>query len=222
MDFAALGLTLRLAGITTVCLLLLATPLAAWLASGHSLLPRITQATVALPLVLPPTVLGFYLLMGLGPATAMGRTLIALIGHPLAFSFAGLLIGSMIYSLPFAVQPLVVAFSNVDPALTETAAVLGASPLAIFRRVTLPLSRMSFVSAAVLTFAHTVGEFGVVLMIGGDIPGSTRTLSLSIFDQVQDLQYSAANRTALALLAASFLALLLVYGKSNTRRSELV
>jgi molybdate transport system permease protein len=222
MDFAALGLTLRLAGITTVCLLLLATPLAAWLASGHSLPRRITQATVALPLVLPPTVLGFYLLMGLGPATAMGRTLIALIGHPLAFSFAGLLIGSMIYSLPFAVQPLVVAFSNVDPALTETAAVLGASPLAIFRRVTLPLSRMSFVSAAVLTFAHTVGEFGVVLMIGGDIPGSTRTLSLSIFDQVQDLQYSAANRTALALLAASFLALLLVYGKSNTRRSELV
>jgi len=220
MDFAALGLTLRLAGLTTLCLLLLATPLAAWLASGHSIPRRVVQAAVALPLVLPPTVLGFYLLMGLGPSTALGRAIITLLGHPLAFTFGGLLVGSMVYSLPFAVQPLLVAFQSVDRSLTETAAVLGASPFAVFRRITLPLSRTSFLTAAVLTFAHTVGEFGVVLMIGGDIPGTTRTLSISIFDQVQEFNYAAANRTALILLAASFLALLLVYTKP--RRSSLV
>ena len=221
MDFAALGLTLRLASLTTICLLLVATPLAAWIASGHSITRRIVQATVALPLVLPPTVLGFYLLVGLGPATALGRTLITLIGHPLAFTFWGLLIGSMIYSLPFAVQPLVVAFASVDPATIDVARVLGASPWTVFRRITLPLSRMSFVTAAVLTFAHTVGEFGVVLMVGGDIPGVTRTLSISIFDQVQELRYSDANLTAAALLALSFAALLIVYGRSR-RRPELV
>ncbi len=221
MDFAALGLTLRLASLTTICLLLVATPLAAWIASGHSLTRRIVQAAVALPLVLPPTVLGFYLLVGLGPATALGRTLIALIGHPLAFTFWGLLIGSMIYSLPFAVQPLVVAFASIDPATIGVARVLGASPWTVFRRITLPLSRMSFVTAAVLTFAHTVGEFGVVLMVGGDIPGVTRTLSISIFDQVQELRYSAANLTAATLVALSFLALLVVYGRGHWR-SELV
>ena len=221
MDFAALGLTLRLASLTTICLLLVATPLAAWIASGHSITRRIVQATVALPLVLPPTVLGFYLLVGLGPATALGRTLITLIGHPLAFTFWGLLIGSMIYSLPFAVQPLVVAFASIDPATINVARVLGASPWIVFRRITLPLSRMSFVTAAVLTFAHTVGEFGVVLMVGGDIPGVTRTLSISIFDQVQELRYSDANLTAAALLALSFAALLIVYGRSR-RRPELV
>ena len=221
MDFAALGLTLRLASLTTLCLLLVATPLAAWIASGHSITRRIVQATVALPLVLPPTVLGFYLLVGLGPATALGRTLITLIGHPLAFTFWGLLIGSMIYSLPFAVQPLVVAFASVDPATIDVARVLGASPWTVFRRITLPLSRMSFVTAAVLTFAHTVGEFGVVLMVGGDIPGVTRTLSISIFDQVQELQYSAANLTSAALVALSFIALLFVYGRAR-RRPELV
>ncbi len=221
MDFAALGLTLRLASLTTICLLLLATPVAAWIASGHSIARRVVQATVALPLVLPPTVLGFYLLVGLGPATALGRTLITLIGHPLAFTFWGLLIGSMIYSLPFAVQPLVVAFASVDPATIDVARVLGASPWTVFRRITLPLSRMSFVTAAVLTFAHTVGEFGVVLMVGGDIPGVTRTLSISIFDQVQELQYSAANLTSAALVALSFIALLFVYGRAR-RRPELV
>ena len=221
MDFAALGLTLRLASLTTICLLLVATPLAAWIASGHTLARRILQATIALPLVLPPTVLGFYLLVGLGPATALGRTLITLIGHPLAFTFWGLLIGSMIYSLPFAVQPLIVAFAAVDTPTIEVASVLGASPWTVFRRITLPLSRMSFVTAAVLTFAHTVGEFGVVLMIGGDIPGVTRTLSISIYDQVQELQYSAANLTAAALVALSFAALLVVYGRGR-KRPELV
>jgi molybdate transport system permease protein len=221
MDFSALGLTLRLASLTTICLLLLATPLAAWIASGHSLPRRIAQALIALPLVLPPTVLGFYLLVGLGPATAIGRTLITLLGHPLAFTFWGLLLGSMIYSLPFAVQPLVVAFASIDPAITDVASTLGASPWSVFRRITLPLSRMSFLTAAVLTFAHTVGEFGVVLMVGGDIPGITRTLSISIYDQVQELRYTDANITAAALVALSFIALLIVYGRSQ-RRSELV
>ena len=220
MDFAALGLTLRLASFTTVLLILVATPLAAWIAGGTSIARRVVQAAVALPLVLPPTVLGFYLLVGLGPSTALGRTLIALIGHPLAFTFSGLLIGSMIYSLPFAVQPLVVAFASIDPPTLEVASVLGASPWTVFRRMTLPLSRMSFITAAVLTFAHTVGEFGVVLMVGGDIPGITRTLSISIFDDVQELRYTDANLTAAALVALSFLALLLVYGRGH-RRSEL-
>jgi len=220
MDFAALGLTLRLASLTTVCLLVVATPLAAWIASANNMARRMAQAAVALPLVLPPTVLGFYLLVGLGPTTALGRTLITLLGHPLAFSFSGLLIGSMIYSLPFAVQPLVVAFASVDEPTLEVARVLGASPWTVFRRITLPLSRMSFITAAVLTFAHTVGEFGIVLMVGGDIPGITRTLSISIFDDVQELRYTNANLTAAALVTLSFLALLIVYGRGN-RRSEL-
>lgn len=222
MDLAALGLTLRLATVTTLCLLILGTPLAYWIASARTLPRRVAQAAVALPLVLPPTVLGFYLLVWLGPARAPGRALIHLIGHPLAFTFNGLVVGSVIYSLPFAVQPLVLAFSHVDRNLTDVAATLGASPLTIFRRIILPLSRTGFLTAAVLTFAHTVGEFGVVLMLGGDIPGVTRTLSISIYDQVQELNYSAADRTALVLVAISFLALLLVYWRSLPQESGLV
>jgi molybdate transport system permease protein len=218
MDFAALSLTLRLAALTTLCLLVIATPLAAYIAGANTLPRRILQALIALPLVLPPTVLGFYLLVGLGPTTALGRTLIALLGHPLAFTFSGLLFGSMIYSLPFAVQPLVVAFSAIDPNLTGTARTLGASPLTTFRRITLPLSKAFFLTAAVLTFAHTVGEFGIVLMLGGDIPGLTRTLSISIYDQVQELNYTAANRTSLALLCLSFLALLTLYTTTASSR----
>ncbi|HXS14166.1 MAG TPA: molybdate ABC transporter permease subunit [Acidobacteriaceae bacterium] len=222
MDLAALGLTLRLASVTTLCLLILGTPLALWISSRRTFSRRIAQAAVALPLVLPPTVLGFYLLVWLGPARTPGRALIHLIGHPLAFTFSGLVVGSVIYSLPFAVQPLVLAFSHVDHNLTDVAATLGASPFTIFRRVVLPLSRTGFLTAAVLTFAHTVGEFGVVLMLGGDIPGVTRTLSISIYDQVQELNYSAADRTALVLVAISFLALLLVYWRSLPRESGLV
>ena len=222
MDLAALGLTLRLATVTTVLLLILGTPLAYWIASRRTLSRRIAQAAVALPLVLPPTVVGFYLLVWLGPSRAPGRALIHLIGHPLAFTFSGLVVGSVLYSLPFAVQPLVLAFSHVDHNLTDVAATLGASPLTIFRRIVLPLSRTGFLTAAVLTFAHTVGEFGVVLMLGGDIPGVTRTLSISIYDQVQELNYSAADRTALVLVAISFLALLLVYWRSLPRESGLV
>jgi molybdate transport system permease protein len=222
MDLAALGLTLRLATVTTLLLLILATPLAFWIASRRTLPRRIAQAAVALPLVLPPTVLGFYLLVWLGPARAPGRALIHLIGHPLAFTFSGLVVGSVLYSLPFAVQPLVLAFSHVDHNLTDVASTLGASPLTIFRRIVLPLSRTGFLTAAVLTFAHTVGEFGVVLMLGGDIPGRTRTLSISIYDQVQELSYAAADRTALTLVAISFLALILVYWRSLPQESRLV
>jgi molybdate transport system permease protein len=213
MDHAAIVLTLRLACVTTACLLLIATPLALWIASGHSLARRIAQAAVALPLVLPPTVLGLYLLVGLGPMTAFGRFLIRLIGHPLAFTFTGLAIGSILFSLPFAVQPLVAGFSNVDANLIDTARVLGASPWTVFRRVVAPLSRAAFLASAVLTFTHTVGEFGVVLMVGGDIPGVTRTLSIALYDQVQEAQYAAANRAALWLVALSFLALLVLYAR---------
>jgi len=218
MDFPALGLTIRLACVTTLVLLVVATPLAAWISSGRGWGRRVVQAIVALPLVLPPTVLGFYLLVGLGPSTAVGRMVIALLGHPLAFTFWGLVVGSAVYSLPFAVQPLVAGFAGVDRGLVETAGMLGASPFAVFRRVVLPLSRISFVTAAVLTFAHTVGEFGVVLMVGGDIPGVTRTLSISIFDQVQEANYAGANRTAISLVALSFVALLIVYARGGMRR----
>jgi molybdate transport system permease protein len=211
MDVPALSLTLRLAAITTALLLIIAMPLAAWIA---------TTPTLAQKLVLPPTVLGFYLLTGLGPATALGRTLIRLLGHPLAFTFTGLVVGSMIYSLPFAVQPMVAAFTAVPRSLTETAAVLGAPPLVRFLRITLPLSRAGILTAAVLTFAHTLGEFGVVLMIGGDIPGLTRTLSIAIFDQVQEGNYTAANHTALWLLAASFAALFLIYARTPRRSAQ--
>ncbi|QMV20129.1 molybdate ABC transporter permease subunit [Granulicella sp. 5B5] len=221
MDTSALWLTLRLAGLTTLCLLVLATPLALWIASRKSVLRQVVQAAVALPLVLPPTVLGYYLLVGMGPATGVGRLLVRVIGHPLAFTFGGLLVGSILYSLPFAVQPLVVGFAGVDRGVVETARVLGASPWVLFRRVLLPLAKSSFVTAAVLTFAHTLGEFGVVLMIGGDIPGVTRTLSISIYDLVEDMKYGAASRTALALVALSFVALLVLYGRSARRGQEI-
>jgi molybdate transport system permease protein len=220
MDFAALGLTLRLAALTTVCLLVVATPLALWIAGGrggrrHRWGRRVVQALVALPLVLPPTVLGFYLLVGLGPATWLGRGVMGVLGHPLAFTFWGLLVGSVVYSLPFAVQPLVAGFAGVDRGVVEVARVLGAGPWVVFRRVVLPLSRMAFLTAGVLTFAHTVGEFGVVLMIGGDIPGVTRTVSISIYDSVQELNYAGANRMAVWLVGLSFLALLGVYWKGQ-------
>jgi molybdate transport system permease protein len=218
MDSAAIVLTLRLAFVTTACLVLLATPLAYWIASGRGLARRIVQAVVALPLVLPPTVLGFYLIVGLGPLTAFGRVLIRVIGHPIAFTFTGLVIGSVLFSLPFAVQPLVAGFSSIDRNLTETARVLGASPWTVFRRVVAPLSRAAFLTSIVLTFTHTVGEFGVVLMVGGDIPGVTRTLSIAIYDQVQEANYAAANRTALWLVGLSFLALLAVYARGPRAR----
>ena len=210
VDLQALGVSARLASLTTVLLLLLATPLAYWLAQQPTWPRRIVQAVAMLPLVLPPTVLGFYLLEGLGPKTALGALLVFLLGHTLAFRFSGLLVGSIIYSFPYALAPMITAFAEVDPVLRETARVLGANPFQVFRRVMLPLSRRAFVTAGILAFCHTVGEFGVVLMLGGDIPGSTRTLSISLFDQVQEANYAAANRTAIWLMALSFLTLLAV------------
>jgi len=211
MDFEALWLTLRLASATTAILLIVALPLAWWIASGRGLARAFAQAVVALPLVLPPTVLGFYLLVALGPLSAPGRILIRLLGHPLAFSFSGLLVGSLLYSLPFAVQPLVSGFAAVDRGFVESAAGLGAGPLKVLLSVVLPMARASLITSAILTFTHTVGEFGVVLMLGGNIPGSTRTLSISLYDLVQDGNYAAANRTALGLMIFAIIALLLVY-----------
>jgi molybdate transport system permease protein len=220
MDFQALWLTLRLAVGTTAILLVIALPLAWWIASGRSVGRALVQAVVALPLVLPPTVLGFYLLIMMGPLTAPGRLLIRIVGHPLAFSFTGLLVGSVLYSLPFAVQPLVAGFGAVDRGYVEAAEGLGASPRRTFWTVVLPMARVSVLTSAVLTFTHTVGEFGVVLMLGGNIPGATRTLSISLYDLVQDGDYQAADRTALLLLVFSLAALLTIYLLPSIRRAD--
>lgn len=218
LDLPALWVTLRLAAVTTAILLVLGTAIAFWIVSTSSRFRALIEALCALPLLLPPTVLGFYLLVLLGPHTAFGRLLTHLFGHPLAFTFSGLVIGSVLYSLPFAVQPLVAGFQAVDPALTEQATLLGASRLRILRELLVPLSRRSVLTAVTLVFAHTVGEFGVVLMIGGDIPGATRTLSIAIYDQVQDFAYTQANHTALVLLAIAMLALLAVYRRGARPR----
>jgi molybdate transport system permease protein len=213
MDQQAAFLTFRLAFLTTLILLAIAIPLGYWLAYGTARWKPFVEAAVALPLVLPPTVLGFYLLVLMGPRTAAGRTLAALFGHTLAFSFSGLLVGSVIFSLPFAVQPITSGFRSVDREILEAAQLLSSGRGRILTRVLLPLIRPFLLTAAVLAFTHTVGEFGVVLMIGGGIPGVTRTLSISIYDQVQDFAYAQANHTALLLLTLSFLALLIVYGR---------
>jgi molybdate transport system permease protein len=222
MDTQALWLTLRLALTTTALLMLLALPLARWIAGGAGVGRAVVQAMVALPLVLPPTVLGFYLLVALGPLTAPGRLIIRMLGHPLAFSFSGLVVGSLLYSLPFAVQPLVAGFRAVDPALLEVAATLGASPARAFLTITLPLAKPSIVAAAVLTFTHTVGEFGVVLMLGGNIPGATRTLSIALYDEVQDFNYAAANHTAAILLVFSLVTLIVVYLRRGTEKGSVL
>lgn len=213
MDLEALSVTLRLAVLTTAILLVIAIPLAYWIVSTRSRLRAAVEAVTTLPILLPPTVLGFYLLVLLGQRTAFGRLWISLTGHTLAFTFTGLVIGSAIYSLPFAVQPLVAGFSSVDPSLIEQARLLGASRWRILRSVLVPLSTRAVGAAALLCFTHTVGEFGVVLMVGGDIPGSTRTLSIAIYDQVQDFAYADANRTALLLVAIAVTALILLYSR---------
>ena len=211
MDWQALSVTLRLAAITTAVLLVLGTLLAFWIVTTRSRLRAVVQAITTLPILLPPTVLGFYLLVFLGPRTWLGRAWIHFTGHPLAFTFTGLVIGSIIYSLPFAVQPIVAGFSSVEMSLLEQASVLGASRLRMFRSVLVPLSLRSIGAAALLCFTHTVGEFGVVLMVGGDIPGATRTLSIAIYDQVQDFAYTAANHTALLLVLISITSLIILY-----------
>jgi molybdate transport system permease protein len=213
MDQQAAFLTFRLAFLTTVILLAIAVPLGHWLAYGTAPWKPLVEAAVALPLVLPPTVLGFYLLVLMGPRTAAGRALAVVFGHTLAFSFSGLLAGSVIFSLPFAVQPIASGFRGVDREILEAAELLSPGRGRILIRVLLPLVRPFLLTAAVLAFTHTVGEFGVVLMIGGGIPGVTRTLSISIYDQVQDFAYAQANHTALLLLTLSFIALLVIYGR---------
>ena len=218
MDTEALALTLRLATITTLLLLAIAMPLAGYIALASSKFRFVVEAVAALPLVMPPTVLGFYLLVGLGPTTAIGRAMTAMLGHTLAFSFTGLVVGSMLYSLPFAVQPIVAGLRSVDGAYLEAAATLGVAPMPSFVRVALPLAKGSVLTAAVLTFTHTVGEFGVVLMLGGSIPGSTRTLSIALYDLVEGGDFAAANHLALLLLGFSTVALLLLYMRPSLRR----
>jgi len=207
MDVQALWVTLRLALISTLILLLLGTPLAWWLAHTHSRFKTVAEAVVALPLVLPPTVLGFYLLIALAPAG-------------LAFSFTGLVIGSVLYSLPFVVQPLQNAFSAISPASLEAASTLRASPLDRFFSIALPLSRSGLITAATLGFAHTIGEFGVVLMIGGNIPGETQVLSIAIYDHVEALEYAQAHWLSAGLLLFSFVILFLVYSQNHRRRDK--
>jgi len=210
-DITALFLTFKLAGVSTLILLLLGTPLAWWLSQTRWKLKAILEAIIALPLVLPPTVLGFYLLITLGPNGPVGRMLESLGGASIAFTFTGLVVGSVIYSMPFVVQPLQNAFSGIGRRPMEVAATLRASPLDRFFSVAVPLARSGFITAAVLGFAHTVGEFGVVLMIGGNIPGETQVLSITIYDHVEALEYGQAHWLAGGLLLLSFLMLMMVY-----------
>ncbi|HEX9234368.1 MAG TPA: molybdate ABC transporter permease subunit [Candidatus Acidoferrum sp.] len=202
---------MRLAGCVAAILLMVGTPLAYWLAQTKWRGKFLVESVVALPLVLPPTVLGFYLLLAMGANGPLGKLWMAWFGHTLAFTFVGLVVASVLYSLPFAVQPLAVAFESVDARLLDAAAVLGAGRWRIFREIILPLSIRGVVTAAVLSFAHTLGEFGVVLMVGGNIPGITRTVSIDIYDHVQSLDYGAANRMAVALLLISFAVLSSIY-----------
>jgi molybdate transport system permease protein len=207
----ALWLSIRLASCVVAVLLLFGTPLAYWIARSSWRGKFLLESVVALPLVLPPTVLGFYVLVAMGANGPLGKMWMAWFGHTLAFTFLGLVVASVLYSLPFAVQPLIGAFENVDSRLLDAAAVLGAGRWRTFREIILPLSIPGVITAAVLSFAHTLGEFGVVLMVGGNIPGVTRTVSIDIYDHVQSLDYGAANRMALALLLISFAVLSTIY-----------
>ncbi len=211
MDWQAFLLTVKLAVLVTAILLVLGLPIAYWLTYSPRRWKFLIEAVVGMPLVLPPTVLGFYILLALGSKSPIGRWWQSLTGHTLAFTFEALVIGSVIYSLPFTVQPLAAAFSTVDRKFVAASATLGASRLRTFFRIILPLSVSGLLTAIALTFAHTMGEFGVVLMVGGNIPGVTRTVSIDIYDQVQATNYASANQTALVLLAISFVALSLVY-----------
>jgi len=211
IDPHALRLSLQLAALTTLGLLVIGLPVAHWLATTRWRWKVVVEAVVSLPLVLPPTVIGYYLLVAFGPRSPAGRAWIELTGRPLAFTFEGLLVASLLYGLPFAVQPFAGALAGVDRRLVEASWSLGRSRLATFFRVSLPLAAPGVLAGAVLTFAHTLGEFGVVLMVGGNLPRETRTLSISIFDAVQALDYAAANATAALLLAVSFAVLLLTY-----------
>src|SRR5579871_4520357 len=212
IDWQTFWLTLQLAVIVSAVLLVLGLPIAYWIAFSRWRWKFLVEACVALPVVLPPTVLGFYVLVALGPRSPLGRWWIALTGHTLAFTFAGLVIGSIVYSLPFAVQPFAASFASVDRKLIAASATLGASPFRTFARVILPLSRPGIITGFALSFAHTMGEFGVVLMVGGNIPGITRTVSIDIYDRVQASDYAGADQTALLLVLLCFVLLAIVYG----------
>ena len=219
-DLTALAVTLKLAAISTLILLLVGTPLAWWMARTRWRFKFVLDAVIALPLVLPPTVLGFYLLIALGPNGPVGGLMGMLGGRPLAFTFTGLVIGSVIYSMPFVVQPLQGAFAAIGRRPLEVAATLRASPLDRFFTVAVPLARPGFLTAAVLGFAHTLGEFGVVLMIGGNIPGETQVASIAIYDHVESMDYVHAHWLSGGLLLLSFLMLIAVYALN--RRFRLV
>lgn len=211
MNWTAITLSLRLASIVSIVLLLIALPIAYWITFSHRRWKFLVEAVVAMPLVLPPTVLGFYILVAISPRSPVGRLYEQVTGSRLAFSFSGLVVASLLYSLPFAVQPIVSAFELVDRNLLQAAAVLGASRMRRFRTILLPLAKGGVLTAFVLTFAHTLGEFGIVLMVGGNIPGVTQTVSIAIYDDVQALNYTAAAHTSLLLLIFSFFVLSLVY-----------
>jgi molybdate transport system permease protein len=212
IDWQAFWLTLQLAVTVSAVLLLLGLPIAYWIAFSRWRWKFMVEAVVALPIVLPPTVLGFYVLVAMGPRSPLGSWWISLTGHTLAFTFGGLVVGSSLYSLPFAVQPFAASFAGVDRKLIAASATLGASPLRTFFRVVVPLSVPGLITGAALTLAHTMGEFGVVLMVGGNIPGVTRTVSIDIFDRVQASDYASANQTSLLLLVLCFTVLSVVYG----------
>jgi molybdate transport system permease protein len=212
MNGQAFWLTVRLAVVVSALLIAIGIPIAYWLTYSRWRWKFLVEAVIALPIVLPPTVLGFYVLMALGSRSPLGRWWESITGHTLAFTFEGLMIGSVLYSLPFAVQPFAASFAAVDSKLLRASASLGQSPMQTFRRVVMPLSKAGLVTGFALSFAHTLGEFGVVLMVGGNIPGVTRTISIDIYDQVQAGNYAAANYTALVLLSVSFVVLSLVYG----------
>lgn len=216
VDFAAVWLTLKLATVVTVILLIVGTPIAWWLACTRSRFKALIGAVVALPLVLPPTVLGFYLLIALGPHSPVGQLTQSLGWGVLPFTFAGLVVASVLYSMPFVVQPLQQAFEAIGVRPLEVAATLRASPLDAFFTVVLPLAKPGFITAAILGFAHTVGEFGVVLMIGGNIPDKTRVVSVQIYDHVEALEYAEAHVLAGGMLLFSFLVLLALYSRKGT------
>ncbi len=211
VDLSPLWLTIQLAGTTTFFLLLLGTPLAWWLANTKSKMRPVIEALTALPIVLPPTVIGFYFLILLSPTSAIGRFWVDITGETLTFSFTGLVIASMFYSLPFMVQPLQTAFQTIGRAPMEAAASLRASPVNAFFTVAVPMAKRGFLTAIVLSFTHTIGEFGVVLMVGGNIPGETKVISIAIYEHVETLRYAEAHQLAGGLMIFSFIVLLAVY-----------
>jgi len=215
MNWTAIWLTIKLASLTSVVLLVIGLPIAYWVSFSKWRWKFIVESVVALPLVLPPTVLGFYILVAIGPHSPVGRFYSDIVGHPLPFTFEGLLLASILYSLPFAVQPFAAAFEQVDRKLIEASWTLGASRLRTFFKLVLPLSKAGLITGAVLSFAHTLGEFGVVLMVGGNIEGVTRTVSIDIYDEVQVLNYAGAAKTAAFLLVVSYTVLLVVYAMNR-------